>query len=99
MGYPLSSTAYQLVLQQNPIVVDLAKQAPPTRDISIDVVLGIFMMTGLFLLAAALGSLLVAGGMVLYKRWRDRGISTTEPSHTRLRISSDVTGQRGPGPF
>ena len=86
MGYQLPSTVYQLVLQQNPIVVDLSKQPPPTRDISIDVVLGIFLMTGLFLLAAALGSLLVAGGMVLYKRWRDPGMSSTESSHTRLRI-------------
>ena len=74
------------LLHQNPIVVDLGKQPSPTHDISIDVVLGMFMMAGLFLLAAALGSLLVAGAIVLYKRWRDTGTSDTGTSHTQLRI-------------
>jgi len=73
-----------LWLQQNPIVVEVAKQPPPSRDISIDVVLGIFALAGVFLAAAALGSALVAGGMVLYKRWR--GEPEGETSHTRLRI-------------
>ena len=41
-----------LWLQQNPIVVEVAKQPPPTRDVSIDVVLGIFALAGVFLLAA-----------------------------------------------
>ncbi len=74
------------MFQQNPIVVDLARQPPPARDISIDVVLGMFMMAGLFLVAAGVGSLLVASAIILYKRWRDPGTSTAESSHTRLRI-------------
>ena len=57
-------------LQQNPIVVEVAKQPPPTRDASIDAVLSIFALAGVFLLAAVVGSVLVAGGMVLYKRWK-----------------------------
>jgi predicted phage tail protein len=52
-------------LQQNPIVVDLGTQPPPARDISIDTVLGIFALAGAFLAAAAVGSALVAGGMLL----------------------------------
>ena len=71
-------------LQQNPIVVEVAKQPPPTRDASIDAVLGIFALAGAFLLALVVGSALVAGGMVLYKKWRgERG---SEPTHTQLRI-------------
>jgi hypothetical protein len=38
-----------------------------------------------FLLAAALGSALVAGGIVLYKRWRGASAGS-EPTHTQLRI-------------
>jgi hypothetical protein len=73
-------------LQQNPIVVDLEQQAPPpARDISIDMVLGIFMLAGAFLAAAAVGSALVAGGMMLYKRRRDAaGGDTMGSSHTQL---------------
>lgn len=74
------------LLQQNPIVVDLAKQPPPTRDVSIDFVLNMFLMAGVLLAAAALGSLLVAGVIILYKRWRDAGTSDAGPSHTTLRI-------------
>jgi hypothetical protein len=73
-----------LWLQQNPIVVEVAKQPPPTRDASIDAVLSIFALAGVFLLAAAIGSALVAGSIVLYKRWK--GTPEGEASHTRLRI-------------
>ncbi len=72
--------------QQNPIVVDVIEQPTPADDISISVVLGIFAIAGLFLLAAAVGSALVAGGILLYKRWRDRSAAESEPTHTRLRI-------------
>jgi hypothetical protein len=71
-------------LQQTPIVVEVAKQPPPTRDASIDAVLSIFALAGVFLLAAAVGSALVAGSIVLYKRWK--GTPESEATHTRLRI-------------
>ena len=77
--------ALLLALQQNPIVVEVAKQPPATKDASIDAVLSIFALAGMFLLAAALGSALVAGGIVLYKRWKGEGPSS-EASHTQLRI-------------
>jgi hypothetical protein len=77
-----------LFLQQNPIVVDLAKQPAPSRDISLDVIVGMFAMAGVVLLVAAVGSGLVAGGMLLYKRWRDASAPPTQSphSHTSLRI-------------
>ena len=73
-----------LWLQQNPIVVEVAKQPPPTKDASIDAVLSIFALAGVFLLAAVVGSVLVAGGMVLYKRWK--GTPEGDATHTQLRI-------------
>ena len=75
-------------LQQQPIIVELAEQPAPSRDISIDVILGMFAMAGVFLLIAAIGSALVAGGMILYKRRRDAAATPTQPthSHTSLRI-------------
>jgi hypothetical protein len=72
------------MLWLQPIVVDVAKQPPPTRDASIDAVLSIFALAGVFLLAAAVGSVLVAGGIVLYKKWR--GDDAADASHTQLRI-------------
>ena len=72
---------------QAPIVVDLSRRTEPERDISIDVVLGIFATTGWFLLAGAIGCVLVAGGVILYKRWRDSLPATQPPhSHTSLHI-------------
>jgi hypothetical protein len=75
-----------LAAQQTPIVVDVVEQPTPAEDISISVVLGIFAIAGIFLLAAAIGSALVAGGILLYKRWRERTTPASEPTHTRLRI-------------
>ena len=76
----------QFLLLQKRIVVDLAKRSPESHDISIDVVLGMFAMAGIFLLVALVGSSIVAGGMILYKRWRDSsGPSQTEP-HTHIKL-------------
>ena len=71
-----------------PIVVDVSENAPePARDISIDVVLGIFATAGWFLLAAAIGSSMVAVAVLLYKRWRDASAPVPPPhTHTSLRI-------------
>lgn len=72
--------------QQDPIVVEVVKQPEPTRDISIDVVLGMFAMAGVLLLAAAVGSAIVAGAIVLYKRRRDATTPPVQHTHTTLRI-------------
>ena len=75
----------QFLLLQKPIVVDLAKPSPASHDISIDVVLGMFAMAGIFLLVALVGCAIVAGGMILYKRWRDSSAPPTE-QHTHIRL-------------
>ena len=75
-----------LFLQQNPIVVDVSAQPEAARDISLDVIVGMFAMAGVFLLVAALGSGLVAGGMVLYKRWRDASAPPTQSPHTHTSL-------------
>lgn len=76
------------VFLQQPVIVDLADQPRPSHDISIDIILGMFAMAGILLLVAAIGSALVAGSMILYKRWRDASAPATQPphSHTSLRI-------------
>lgn len=72
---------------QEPIVVDLSRQPEPTRDITIDYILGMFAVAGVFLAVAATGAVLVAGGVILYKRRRDRlDPSSQDATHTRLRI-------------
>jgi hypothetical protein len=74
------------LLAQKPIVVDLATRSPDSHDISIDVVLGMFAMAGIFLLVALIGSSIVAGGMILYKRWRDASAPPPAEPHTHIRL-------------
>ena len=75
-----------LFLQQNPIVVDVVRQPETSRDISLDVLVGMFAMAGAFLLIAAIGSGLVAGGMLFYKRWRDASAPATQSPHTHTSL-------------
>ena len=76
----------QFLLAQKPIIVDVATQSQPSHDISIDVILGMFAMAGIFLLVAAIGCALVAGGMILYKRWRDASAPPSQAQHTHIRL-------------
>ena len=73
------------LLAQKPIVVDLTTESEPTRDISIEVVLSMFAVAGIFLLVALIGCLIVAAGMILYKRWRDAA-APAETQHTHIRL-------------
>ena len=75
-----------VLLAQQPIVVDLAKQPEPTRDISIEVVLSIFATAGIFLLVAFIGCAIVAGATLLYKRWRDASAPPMQAPHTHTRL-------------
>jgi hypothetical protein len=74
-----------MLLQQKPIIVDVGKQPTPTRDITFDFLVGMFTMAGLFLLAALIGSALVAGGIIIYKR-RHSSTDAGQQDHTTLRI-------------
>ena len=76
-----------LLLQQQPIVVDVIKQPPPARDISIDVVVGMFQMAGVVLLAAAVGGLIVGLIFIAIRRMRDASAPPeSETDNLRLRI-------------
>lgn len=73
-------------LAQEPIVVDVAQQTPPAHDITIDVILGMFAMAGVFLLVAVIGCAIVAGAMLAYKRWRDATAPPPETPHSHIRL-------------
>jgi hypothetical protein len=73
------------LLQQNPIIVDVGKPPEATPDISLDFVVGMFAMAGMFLLAALVGSLIVAG-VILFMKRRQQRLSPDDAGHTTLRI-------------
>ena len=75
-----------LLLQQQPIVVDVIKQPPPAKDISIDVVLGMFQMAGVMLLAAAVGGLIAGLIFIGIRRIRDASAPASDTENLRLRI-------------
>lgn len=75
-----------MFFQQEPIVVDVIKQPTPARDISIDVVLGMFQMAGVVLLAAAIGGLIAGLIFIGIRRLRDASAPPPDTEHVRLRI-------------
>jgi hypothetical protein len=75
-----------MFLQQEPIVVDVIKQPTPARDISVDVILGMFQMAGVLLLAAAIGGVIAGLVFIGVRRLRDASAATTDTEHVRLRI-------------
>jgi hypothetical protein len=75
-----------LFLQQEPIVVDVIKQPTPARDISVDVILGMFQMAGVLLLAAAIGGVIAGLVFIGIRRLRDASAPPTDTEHVRLRI-------------
>lgn len=84
-----------LFLQQTPIIVDVGDKQAPSGDITIDFVVGMFAMAGVFLLAAAIGSLIVAAVVILYKRRRPgAGPDGGSTSHTTLGLHTDMSSHR-----
>jgi hypothetical protein len=73
------------LLQEKPIIVDVGKRPDPTPDISLNFVVGMFEMAGVFLLVALVGSLLVAG-VILFMKRRQQRLTPDDPGHTSLRI-------------
>ena len=71
------------LLQQKPIIVEVAKPPEATPDISIDFVVGMFAMAGIFLAVALMSSLVVAGVILFIKR---RQRSSSDLGHTTLRL-------------
>ncbi len=73
------------LLQDKPIIVDVGKQPDQTPDISLDFVVGMFAMAGVFLLVALVGSLIVAG-VILFMKRRQQRLAPDDSGHTTLRI-------------
>jgi hypothetical protein len=77
------------MFQQDPIVVEVLKQPPVAREITMgDVVLGAMGLSGVIMLAAAAVGLLVGAVVIFIKRRRDAVAPPTDPGHARLRIQS-----------
>ena len=74
-----------MFIQQAPVVVDVFKQPEVTRDISVDVVIGMFSMAGAVLLLAAIGGLVVGAIFVGVRRYRDASAPPTETTGLGLR--------------
>lgn len=76
-------------LQQSPIVVEILKQPPIARPITVgDVVLGAVGLVGVIMLVAAFTGLLVGAVVIYIKRRRDAVAPPTDPGHARLRIQN-----------
>ena len=75
-----------MLLQQQPIIVELSNQPDASRDISVDTALSIFLMPFVVLVALLLGGAIVGGLVVAYKRWRDRGDAPMVSDHPTIRI-------------
>ena len=75
-----------MLIQQDPIIVGVVDQPEAARDISLDVVLGMFSMAGVLLLFAALGGLVVGAIFIAIRRARDAKAPPTESDHVRLKL-------------
>ena len=75
-----------MFIQQEPIVVEVLKQPEAARDISVDVVIGMFSLAGVALLFAALGGLVVGAIFIGIRRFRDASAPPVETETLRLRI-------------
>ena len=72
---------------QDPFLVEVLEQPQATRDISLDVVLGMFTMAGVVLLCALVGGLIVGSITIAVRRARDKKADIpTESDHVRLRL-------------
>ena len=78
-----------LLLQQNPIVVEVLKQPPVARPITVgDVVLGAAGMVGIIMAIAAVTGILIGAVVIFIKRRRDAVAPPTDPGHAKLRIQN-----------
>lgn len=80
-----------MFLQQEPIVVEVAKvasQPQAAHDISIDYIITMFASAGVFLAIAAAGGLLVGAIFIAIRRMQERSAPATaaDSSHVKLRI-------------
>jgi hypothetical protein len=75
------------LLQQNPIVVEVFKQPPPTPELTFgEIIFGAVGFTGLVMLLAMLAGLLVGGVIILVKKRNEANTPSADSDHVRLRI-------------
>jgi hypothetical protein len=76
-----------LFLQQNPIVVEVFRQPPPTPEITYgEVIFSAVGFTGVVMLLAVLTGAVLGGIIIFFKRRADATAPPTDPGHARLRI-------------
>ena len=75
-----------MVIQQEPILVEVVKQPAAAPDIGVEVVLGMFELAGVALLLAALGGIVAGAIFIGIRRVRDASTPPTDTEHVRLRI-------------
>jgi hypothetical protein len=83
----------------SPIVVDITGQPEAARDISIDTVLGIFALAGVFLVAALVVALLGGGTFLIYRRMHGAALDGSDSGLTTLDLSTSedsTTTPEGP---
>ena len=74
------------LLQQPPIVVEVVKQPPVAREITMgDVVIGAFGLVGVVIVCALIAGAIAGGIFIALKRRRDADAAPTDPGHSRLR--------------
>jgi hypothetical protein len=77
-----------LLLQQNPIVVEVTRQPEATPGISYGAILGSAALMSVAILAAAVIVGIGIGAVIIWrKKRRERTADTTAPSHVRLKLS------------
>jgi len=75
-----------MFIQQEPILVEVLKQPAATPDISVEVVLGMFALAGVFLVVAAIGGIVAGAIFIGIRGFRDASTPSTDTEHVRLRI-------------
>lgn len=75
-----------MFIQQEPIIVELLKQPEAARDISADVIVGMFSMAGVALLFAGLGGLVVGAIFVGIRHFREASAPPADGNNFRLRF-------------
>jgi hypothetical protein len=73
--------------EQNPIVVEVASQPPVTPGISYGGILGsAALMAVAILFAALVVGLVVGGGVIWFKKRKEKTGAVSGPTHVRLQI-------------
>jgi hypothetical protein len=75
------------LLQQNPIVIEVARQPPITPEITYpQVIIGAIGVAGAIMLLAALAGLLTGAIFIYVKKRMEASAPRTETGHVRLKI-------------